>query len=95
MQELHGETVNYTPKGGDGVPITALIERGVLEAQGPDEARIAYQVVIHVARADVPTLTVGADTVALKKRLTDSADSTLTVVELLDQAGGYWTLGLS
>jgi glycosyltransferase A (GT-A) superfamily protein (DUF2064 family) len=93
-----GEQVTYSPAGDSPRRVLALVERGVLQRRGSDgQTRPQYELAIRVARADIPQPTLRGDTVALRKRLGDAADTTLTVAAILEmgQSGGFWRLGLT
>lgn len=89
MKWQHGEDITY-----NGTGITAYVDRAVLETVGPEGASIEYRVTIRVARSDVSSVSVGADTVLAKKRITDSSDTTFKVAEVLAQDGACWELRL-
>jgi hypothetical protein len=98
MLNTLGEQVTYTPSGQSPRKVLALVERGVLQRRNADgQTRPQYELAIRVARADIPQPTLRGDTVALRKRLGDSADTTLTVATILEmgQSGGFWRLGLT
>lgn len=91
---FEGEEVTYTPAGDDAVVIMAVVMRDPLQPRQTVGGRVLqYPVEILVNRADVPTVTVGADTVALPIRLGDDA-ATMTVARIIAQVGGQWRLGL-
>lgn len=92
--DQQGETIGYTPKGASISSISAVVHRDPLGVEGPDGQTIQYPIQIEVAQADVTTLTIGADAVALKKRLGDSSNTSYTVSVLLSQDGAMWHLGL-
>ena len=87
-----GELIVYTT-GGTPTSIWALVIRGPLDDRGPEsDAYYEYGVEIVVSQADVATPKMGADTVAVKRRLSDAAASTLRVTALLAEDSGTWRL---
>lgn len=92
----HGETVTYTPDGGDATSVSAIVYREPIESRGPDgNVRLEYALSIALSKADVATVTTGADTVALKKRSNSASDTTFRVTSIVEQSGGMWLLGLN
>ncbi len=92
----HGEAAIYTPLGSDPIATTVDVDREPLGTQGPDGLRVEYKLSIKVRRNVVDTVTIGADTVALKKRKGDASNTTYTVTHLADpDDGSCWILGLN
>jgi hypothetical protein len=89
----HGEPVTYRGRNAADATVTAIVERDPLDAV--TGGRLEYQLVILVAKADIPAPVVNADQVQLPRRSGDSATSWYTVTALLDQYGALWRLGLT
>lgn len=91
-----GETVSYQQPSLPGVNCTVLIRRGGLTLTGLNRnSQPEYAVEIFVSRQDVSSVNVGADTVALLQRVSDSSAKTYTVSKILGQEAGVWHLGLT
>lgn len=92
---VFGEDVVFTPKGGPGVTIKAEIIRNSLGLRSTDQGkRLEYAREAWVRREDVPTLTLQGDTLACKKRITDTSNTTFPVTALLEETAGMWRLKL-
>lgn len=92
-----GETISYTAYGSSAASITAIIDREpIATAAVGSPAIVTYTCLITIAREDLSAVKVGADTVAFKRRLSDSSNTTFRVSEILDdgQYGGAWRLGV-
>lgn len=88
LQSRFGETVSYTPTGGAASSISAIVERGQMRSVSPQTGIIyEYELAVWVSTDDVAALTVGADTIAAKRRVTDASNTTF-VVKALDQQSG-------
>lgn len=95
ITEHLGEAVTYTPKGQTAVSVTAFVRRGPLVARASeDRQRIDYELVVLVPQATIASVNVGGDTVALPRRVGDSATVTYRVSKIVGQDGGFWVLGL-
>lgn len=93
LQGGFGETVTYTPLGSSAVSTTAIISRVEVQTLGPDGVRIERQITAHVPRADVATAKVG-DTVACKKRISDSSTTAMKVSRVIGEVGANWEIAL-
>jgi hypothetical protein len=94
--ELLGESVTYTPSGSAAQTVNAVVTRDGLQARAEDNsARLEYPVEILISRDDIATVNVHGDTVALKRRVSDSSNSTMRVAALLASEGALWRLGLA
>jgi hypothetical protein len=89
-----GESITYTPSGGQATTIKAVVNRGYIVDVG-DPSVLDYEISISVSRDDIAAVVVGADTVAIKRDLDDSSATTMTVRKILDQSGGAWLLAVS
>lgn len=90
-----GETITITPSGGSASTVTRRVIRDPLQPVGPTaETMNDYPITVWVYQADLPTVTIGADTIAVGRRKGDSTLTTYTVKEILDQTGGQWHLRL-
>lgn len=94
----HGEAATITPSGSSPYPTTfnVLVDRGEMEVRGPDGvSRLEYRIrSIKIRKADHETLVVNGDQIALPRRLGGS-NVTYLITELLDQEGGFWTVGVN
>ena len=92
---MNGETATLTPSGGSPTTVSVVVERGELELHGPAGVqRLQYRIrSVKIRKADHTTLTIDGDTIALPRRLGGS-NVTYTIKELLDQEGGFWTVGV-
>lgn len=91
LVDCFGESVSYTPQGGSAKQIVAIIDRHERDEMGPSGLRVEQSFGLWVMRSDIDSARVG-DTVSLRKRAGDSADTTMRVVRVMDQIGAGWHL---
>lgn len=92
-----GVECTYTPSGAAALSIQVEVipEELQLQRVGPEGvARYEYAREIRVSQADVATVTVGADTVAIPKFPNDVGTTNYKVATKIGEAGGSWRLGL-
>src|SRR5574343_292898 len=90
------ESITYTPSGGAAVTVSAIVNRNPLQTRGTDNnARLEFEIEIEVAVESVAAVILNGDTVALKKREGDTADTTFKVSHIVQQDSGMWRLGLN
>lgn len=94
LQEVDGETVTYTPAGSTARAVVAIVTRGAWRSDGLPLPGPGISIAI--SQADVPTVVLNGDTVAVKLRPTDVTTATLRVTEFepAGQSGGMWRLVL-
>lgn len=89
------ELIKYRTAAGAVSNIIANVYRNSLEVQGEDRGRsLASPIEIHVARADVASVTIPGDAVELKRNLSDSAAIWIPVTSILEQDEGLWKLAI-
>uniref|UniRef100_A0A6M3IJQ9 Uncharacterized protein n=1 Tax=viral metagenome TaxID=1070528 RepID=A0A6M3IJQ9_9ZZZZ len=97
----HGETVTYFCSTGNGAIdagefIQAIVYREPKQQRGPSEIqRVEYPIEIDISQSDKAVIVPNGDTVALRKRVGDSSNTTFRVAEILNSDGGMWRLGLN
>lgn len=93
----HGElAITYVSTVHGTLSIDALVERGPLSPKPTDPtSRPEYEYVIGIPKADVPTINIKGDTVAIATR-TDGGTtmSQRTIKNLIHQDGAFWWVGL-
>lgn len=95
---VQGERVVLTPSGRSARPILAIVERQPLDTRPEEEsAAPRFEMAITVDAAEYGALTLGGDTIKLKRRPADTAaqEATLTVTHLIDSSAGTYRLGLT
>jgi len=101
LQSGFEETIVYTPSGGSGVSISAIVDRsGISEVSSARISRYATEprrntLSVLLSTTDVDAVVVGEDTVALKKNTTDTTNTVFTVSSIISQDSGSWRLGLT
>lgn len=88
-----GESVTLTPEGGAAVEARAVVLRDGLAPRATDGGRSAlYPITVLIGIADLPTPVLAGDTIALRVRRSDAANTTLKVKEVQRQDMGTWRL---
>lgn len=88
-----GETVTITPSGGSAVEVKAVILRDGISPRRTDGGRTGfYPLTVLVNIADLPTPVIKGDSIALKLRRSDAANTTVKVCEIPRQDMGMWRL---
>lgn len=98
LLEIHGETIGYYASGIPSVPmpeVEAIVSRGQPDGSGLGRVpQVVTGLVIDVAMADVPTVTVGKTAFVVAERVGGSA-LTWKVQKIIRQTGGVWRLKLA
>lgn len=93
LQGQFGESVTYTPKGGVATAIAATVIRIEAQELGPGGLRIEEQHELWVSSSDISNARRG-DSVALLKKSSDLATTTMQVTRVIANASGWWHLAL-
>jgi hypothetical protein len=98
---MFGESITYTPTGGAATAVTGFVYRRRLRSrpQRNDGAAgssvVEYAIEVAISKADIDTVTLAADTVALCANIGDSATKTYRVAAVIAQDPAVWHLGLA
>lgn len=87
---LLGDTITYTPKGGEPLTIKALVEYDDQEQSLAGSRVVAGDCAVEVSVADVPVWN-GADEIVLPRR---PGQVFLPKKVMLDETGMNWLIGL-
>lgn len=99
LNSQHGAPAILTPDQGVATPVTVRINRAGLEANMDPEGMSHAQggasrravLIVTIARSDLPTLTLGRDTIAFAERRGGTV-KTFTLEELINDAGDEWVV---
>jgi hypothetical protein len=100
LLDLHGVVVSYTPVGGQAAQVRAIPDAGEPEGRPHAGGTRGVPVVVRIAKADVASVTVNGDTVAVPRQWVDPSDTGGGSVEvqvaaiLGDRSGPFWRLRL-
>lgn len=98
--EAVGESVTYTAAGGQPKPIKAMVQtQDLMASRSRSSKTLAYACLIEVAKADVPVVTINADTVSVPAAWVGLSGEPVTcrVTQNLGNLAeaGTWVLGVT
>lgn len=93
--DAFGESVVYTPVGGSGHTITAVVVREVPQVIGGDLSALNYEVYVsHSSSASIGVDSVNINDAVTFARQPGGSNITMHVAEIVDQDNGMWRLRL-
>ena len=97
---VHGENVTVWDSGGTAHVLVGVVHRGELMAEfGPQPTMPSYDVTVELSEAELVALGITTGDrpnfpLALRKKATDTTDSTFRIAQVLDRDGGILHLAL-